>query len=64
MTGRQPVVMGLLVVLYWHQPLAKLPQGYMVPFERVLSFPGFPYGSISAVGWAGVCRRVGGKLLG
>lgn len=60
----QPVAMVVLSVLYWSEPLVVLPQGLMVPFERLLSFPGFPFGAISAVGWAGVCRRVGTKLFG
>lgn len=60
----QPAVMALLTFLYWNEPLVVLPQGYMVPFERLMSFPGFPFGAISAVGWAGVCRRVGTKFLG
>ncbi|TYZ63124.1 hypothetical protein PybrP1_008207 [[Pythium] brassicae (nom. inval.)] len=45
-------------------PLVALPQGYLVPLERLLALPGFPFGSVSAVGWAVVCRRVGTKLLG
>lgn len=56
--------MGALLFFYWKQPLVELPQGYMLPLERLLSFPGFPFGSISAVGWAGVCRRVNAKLIG
>jgi hypothetical protein len=56
--------MGFLALYYWNEPLAVLPQGYMLPIERLLSFPGFPLGAISAVGWAAICRRVGTKLLG
>ncbi|RLN98938.1 hypothetical protein BBJ28_00016549 [Nothophytophthora sp. Chile5] len=59
-----PFLMGLLMVYYWSEPLVLLPQGYMLPVERFLSLPGFPLGAISAVGWAGVCRRVSSKLLG
>lgn len=40
------------------------PQGFMLPMERLMAFPGFPLGAISAVGWAGICRRVSSKLLG
>lgn len=59
-----PAVMGLVLMYYWNEPLIVLPQGYMIPVERLMSFPGFPLGAISAVGWAGICRRVSAKILG
>ncbi|RLN51734.1 hypothetical protein BBJ29_006885 [Phytophthora kernoviae] len=61
---RTPVLMGLATIYYWNEPLVVLPQGYMLPVERLMSFPGFPLGTISAMGWAGICRRVSAKLLG
>ncbi|TMW69406.1 hypothetical protein Poli38472_001562 [Pythium oligandrum] len=60
---RTPALMGFFMFYYWNEPLAVLPQGYMLPIERLVSFPGFPLGAISAVGWAAICRRVGTKLL-
>ncbi|CAH0491911.1 unnamed protein product [Peronospora farinosa] len=61
---RTPVMMGLTMLYYWNEPLVVLPQGYMLPVERLLSIPAFPLGSVSAMGWAGICRRVNGKILG
>ncbi|ETI42434.1 hypothetical protein F441_12419 [Phytophthora nicotianae CJ01A1] len=60
---RTPALMGLLMLYYWNEPLVVLPQGYMLPVERLMSFPGFPLGAISAMGWAGICRRVSAKIL-
>ncbi|KAG6614025.1 protein GET1 [Phytophthora cinnamomi] len=59
---RTPVLMGLAMLYYWNEPLVVLPQGYMLPVERLMAFPGFPLGAISAVGWAGICRRVSSNL--
>ncbi|KAI9917383.1 hypothetical protein PsorP6_012948 [Peronosclerospora sorghi] len=61
---RTPVVIGVATLCYWNEPLVVLPQGYMFPVERVMAFPGFPLGAISAVGWVGICRRVNAKILG
>ncbi|CAI5730701.1 unnamed protein product [Peronospora destructor] len=61
---RTPVMMGLTMLYYWNEPLVVLPQGYMLPVERLLSVPAFPLGTVSAMGWAGICRRVNGKILG
>uniref|UniRef100_M4B8F6 Guided entry of tail-anchored proteins 1 n=1 Tax=Hyaloperonospora arabidopsidis (strain Emoy2) TaxID=559515 RepID=M4B8F6_HYAAE len=61
---RTPVLLGLIMVYYWNEPLVVLPQGFMLPVERLMSFPGFPLGAVSAVGWAGICRRVSAKILG
>ncbi|KAH7491606.1 hypothetical protein PRIC1_002986 [Phytophthora ramorum] len=61
---RTPVIMGLAMLYYWDEPLVVLPQGYMMPVERLMSFPGFPLGAVSAMGWVGICRRVSAKLLG
>lgn len=60
----QPVLMGLAMLYYWNEPLVELPQGYMLPVERLMAIPGFPLGAISAMGWAGICRRVSDKVLG
>ncbi|CAI5730670.1 unnamed protein product [Peronospora destructor] len=61
---RTPVMMGLTMLYYWNEPLVVLPQGYMLPVEGLLSIPAFPLGTVSAMGWAGICRRVNGKILG
>ncbi|KAG1683962.1 hypothetical protein DVH05_012274 [Phytophthora capsici] len=61
---RTPAIMALVLFYYWNEPLVVLPQGYMLPVERFLAFPGFPLGAVSAMGWAGVCRRVSAKILG
>ncbi|KAE9214662.1 hypothetical protein PF005_g9736 [Phytophthora fragariae] len=61
---RTPVLIGLAMLYYWNEPLVVLPKGYMLPVERLMAFPGFPLGAISAMGWAGICRRVSAKLLG
>ncbi|CAI5724411.1 unnamed protein product [Hyaloperonospora brassicae] len=60
---RTPVLLGLMMVYYWNEPLVVLPQGYMLPIERLVSFPGFQLGAVSAVGWAGICRRISAKIL-
>ncbi|GLE03271.1 hypothetical protein PINS_up012161 [Pythium insidiosum] len=60
---RTPLLMAGLALYYWNEPLAVVQQGTMLPMERLFSFPGFPLGSISAVGWAGICRRVGAKMF-
>jgi hypothetical protein len=56
--------MGLAMLYYWNEPLVVLPQGYMLPVERLMAFPGFPLGAVSAMGWAGICRRVSVQFLG
>ncbi|KAL3663132.1 hypothetical protein V7S43_011544 [Phytophthora oleae] len=61
---RTPVLMGLVMLYYWNEPLVVLPQDYMLPVERLMAFPGFPLGAVSALGWAGICRRVSAKILG
>ncbi|CAH0473193.1 unnamed protein product [Peronospora belbahrii] len=61
---RTPLLMGLIMLYYWNEPLVVLPQGYMLPVERLMSFPGFPLGTVSAMGWVGICRRVSRKILG
>ncbi|CEG45678.1 uncharacterized protein PHALS_01961 [Plasmopara halstedii] len=60
---RTPALMGLVMLYYWNEPLVVLPQGCMIPVERFMSFPGFPLGAISAIGWVGICRRVSAKIL-
>ncbi|TDH71492.1 hypothetical protein CCR75_006496 [Bremia lactucae] len=60
---RTPVLMGIILLYYWNEPLTVLAQGFMLPLERLMAFPGFPLGSISAMGWAGICRRVSARIL-
>lgn len=60
---RTPLVMLFLGVYYWNEPLVVMPQGAMMPLERFLAMPAFPLGSVSAVSWASVCKRVASKLV-
>ncbi|KAF0699470.1 Aste57867_9940 [Aphanomyces stellatus] len=59
----QPVLLVIIVLLFWSSPLVVFPPGRLMPVERLVAMPSFPVGVVSAGGWWLVCRRVMGKLL-
>ncbi|RHY03320.1 hypothetical protein DYB25_011154 [Aphanomyces astaci] len=59
----QPVLLAIVVVVFWSSPLVVFPPGRLMPVERLVAMPFFPAGSVSAGGWWLICRRVLGKVL-
>nr|CCA25436.1 conserved hypothetical protein [Albugo laibachii Nc14] len=61
---QMPIMSCVCLGVYWDVPLVRLEPGFLIPFERFLAIPGFSVGTISAIGWLSVCRRVSTKVFG